>query len=280
MAYDPTFSAMLKNMEKVSNATGKRFEELVAKDLKDFAKNENKARKNAGEGLIHVMPYSKAEDELHGTDIMFRDESGFFGHKGTMRLDVTHNFGSKDSMPFVANLSKEEKLVIRGLDGYKWDFHYGIRIGNPHENFKEPVIVIGFDMDSDEYWRFEKDGAARDNLSENIYEIVNMSSDMIKSFYYQADETAKQQMDNELDEDERPDPNLITFNEKYLIEAGKYASPRWTLPEDTRLAKQSRDLLQDIVYSPAVEKLDKKYEEQGLSDSINKMDKGSKGLEK
>lgn len=272
MPKDPTFRAMLESTDKGNSSTGARFEQRMLKYLKDFAKEENVYRRNAGKELIHVLPYSKTEDERHGTDIMFHDKSGFFGINGYIRMDITHNFNSKDNMPFVANVSKNEKLMIKGLYGHEWEFNYGIRIGNPHENFKAPVIVIGFDMKPEEYKCFDKDMQAQENLMSNIYEIVNMSNDILQSFCYQTDKKFRKMMDAVLDEDERPDPELITFNDKYLMEAGKYVPKRWKLPEDTKLAKASRELLKDIVYSPVIEKLDQKYAEQGLSAGVAHID--------
>lgn len=88
-------------------------------------------------------------------------------------------------------------------------------------------------------------------------------------------------MDSVLDEDERPDKELITFNKNYLIEVGKYAGKRWKLPQDTELAKMSRDLLQDLVYEPTIEKLNQKYAEQNLVDDVarlNGIDDGGKKM--
>lgn len=279
MYSDPTFRSMMENFSEERKTTGSRFEEKMTDLIKEFAQSENRQRLKAGnKNKITVMPYNKAEDEKYGTDIMFIDKSGFFGHDGKIRFDVTHAFNKKNNMPFIK--SEEDPLVIQGFDGHDYDFHYGIRTGNPHRNFEEPVIVIGFNMTAEEYDRFENDIKARQNLQNSIYEIVNMSNDILQSFYYQADENVKARVDAEYDEDERPDTELITFNKEYLAEAGKYAGRKWVLPEDTRLAKQSRELLKDMVYSPAVDKLDKKYEEQGLFDSIAKIDNGPKGPEK
>lgn len=277
MPNDSTFNTMLKNNGKDNKTTGNRFEELMLGHLKSFAKNENVYRKKIGEELIRVLPYNKSEDEYHGTDIMFCDKSGFFGRNGYIRMDVTHYFKSKDNMPFVANIPNDEKLMIEGLDVRRWEFNYGIRIGNPHENFKSPVIVIGFDMSASEYERFEDDMKAQRNLASSIYEIVNMSNDMMQSFYYQIDPKFRKETDAALDENERPDLELITFNKEYLVEVGKYVPKRWELPEDTRLAKASRELLRNMVYSPVLEKLDQKYEKQSLSDSIARIDGKGKG---
>lgn len=271
MYSDPTFRSMLENYMEETKTTGSRFEERMTQLIKDFAKSENQQRLKSGDkSRIMVIPYNQTEDHNNGTDIMFRDSSGFFGHDGKIRFDVTHAFSKKNNMPFINK--DEDPLVINGLNGHDYEFHYGIRIGNPHTNFKEPVIVIGFDMTADEYCRFEDDGRAQRGLENSLYEIVNMSNDMLQSFYYQVDEEIHKAMDAEFDEDERPDSGLITFNENYLKEVTRYAGRRWELPEDTRLAKQSRELLRDMVYSPAVEKLDEKYEEKALSDGIARID--------
>lgn len=279
MHEDPTFDAFMENWEEEYKTTGSRFEEKMTTLIKRFADSENDQRRKTGNTeLIHVMPYSEAEDRTSGTDIMFRDDSGFFGHNGTIRIDTTHNFTKKNNMPFVKS-DIDEPLIIKGLYEHNYEFKYGIRTGNPHINFEEPVIVIGFDMTGKEYAQFENDMEAQQNLAANIYEIVNMSNDMLQSFYYQADENTRKSVDAEFEPDERPDIELITFNEEYLLEVRKYASRRWKLPADTKLAEMSRELLQDLVYSPALERLSQKYDEQNLTESIEQIS-GSDELQK
>lgn len=271
MYEDPTAEAVIEKMEELEKKTGYRFEEKMAGLIRTFASAENEQRKKAGNKSLDVVKYDETEDMMNGTDIMLRDKSEFFGHNGTIRFDVTHHFSKKDNMPFVKS-KINEPFIIEGLDGHDYEFQYGIRTGNPHRNFEEPVIVIGFDISSKEYIRFEDDLKAQRNLAENIYEIINMSNDMLQSFYYQTDNENQKKIDMTLEPDERPDINLITFNKNYLVEAGKYAGRRWELPPDTKLAQMSRELLRDLVYSPAVERLAQKYEEQNFVGDVSHID--------
>lgn len=276
MYNDLTFNSILEGVGDQEKATGKRFEEMMTRLIRNFARDENTARAKKNDlKYIEVNAYDELEDHDNGTDIMFKDASGYFGHNGVIRFDTTHAFGRKNNMPFIK--SEDEPLIIEGVTG-DYEFRYGIRIGNPHSNFEEPVMVIGFDMEAKDYIRFEDDLKAGRNLAAGIYEIVNMSNDMLQSFYYQTDADFHEKINTEYEEDERPDPELITFNKEYLMEAGRYASRRWVLPKDTKLAKVSRELLKDMVYSPVLEKLDQKYEEQDLSSSVTRINEKDKGL--
>lgn len=278
MYNDPTFNSILEGVGDQEKTTGKRFEDMMTRLIQNFASNENTARaKKNDPKYIEVYAYDETEDHDNGTDIMFKDTSGYFGHDGIIRFDATHAFSRKNNMPFIK--SEDEPLIIEGVTG-DYEFHYGIRIGNPHSNFEEPVVVIGFDMEAKDYIRFEDDLKAGRNLAAGIYEIVNMSNDMLQSFYYQTDADFHETINTEYEEDERPNTELITFNKEYLVEAGRYASRKWVLPKDTKLAKASRELLKDMVYSPVLEKLDQKYEEQDLSNSITRIDKKDRGPKK
>lgn len=271
MHEDPTFHTFMDAYEDSMKTTGSRFEERMVSLIKNFAASENRQRARSGnmEPVI-VMPRVEEEDWMNGTDIMLRDRSGFLGHNGTIRFDVTHKFSRKDNMPFIKS-DKDEPLVIEGLDGHDYEFKYGIRMGNSHRNFEEPVIVIGFDMPSKEYVRFEDDMKAQRNLAGNIYEIVNMSNDLLQSFYYQADEDFRRKADASLEDDERPDLGLLEVNKSYVAEAGRYASRKWKLPPDTELSYMSRELLRDFVYSPAIERLSQKYEQQNLEKAVSEI---------
>ncbi len=99
------------------------------------------------------------EDRKFGTDVIWKNG------KDRIRIDLTLDFEHKDHMPFMY------ESEIKTASGEK--IKYGIRHGNNHQEtpngphyteFKrvdrktgtvttQPVIVIGVDMDSDEFYR-------------------------------------------------------------------------------------------------------------------------------
>lgn len=269
--YDPTANTAIDSIRSRNNndPTGKRFEILMTKMIKQFAEDENAVRRKSGSAdPIQVIPYSKNEDIHHGTDIMFRDPSGFFGVNGLIRFDVTHNFSKKNNMPFVCK--EPTKIGNPPLD-----FYYGIRTGNPHENFESPVVVIGFDMKPEDYKSFEDNGSVQDTFHKETYEILNMSNDILQGFYYATDPKFKAKIDADEDYDMSPDTELITPNPVYLKEVPKYVSNNWNLPKNTTLNKNTLKLLHDLTEDKDkknIEHLQEKYQFiDEFTDSINEI---------
>lgn len=270
--YDPTANTAIYSIRIRNNndPTGKRFETLMTEMIKQFAEDENAVRQKSGTAdPIQVIPYSKNEDIHHGTDIMFYDPSGFFGVNGLMRFDMTHNFSEKNNMPFIC---KEPTRIGNS----SLNFYYGIRIGNPNENFKSPVIVIGFDMKPKEYKAFENNDSIQEAFHKETYEILNMSNDILQGFYYAVNPKYRTKIDANPEYDIFPDTELITPNPKYLSEVSKYVSKNWILPENTDLNKNTLKLLCEKTEGrnrQNIEQLQAKYQLiDEFTDSVNKIE--------
>ena len=87
--------------------------------------------------------------EKHIGDDMDKNEGTDFTH-GELRIDTTLDFVNKDHMPFVCDTG----ITATSCHNFKM----GIRIGNSHKGFHEfpePVVVIGLDMDTREYRKWQ-----------------------------------------------------------------------------------------------------------------------------
>lgn len=153
--------------------------------------NKNTDKKTLPIRVYPYMGYKKdANDEWNGTDLKLVDYAGviapFAGH---LRMDFTHNFQKKldDYMPILAE--PHEKITCCGKP-----VRFGIRVGNRHGMFREPVIVVGIDALPSEV----KSMAETSRLSElnsQMTDIIYSSGKILQEFMRQADPDFKAFMD-------------------------------------------------------------------------------------
>ena len=79
---------------------------------------------------VEVESSSISMDLYAGTDFVYQKE---------INVDVTHNYNGKDHM-----VPSIHHCVSMG----DYELNVGIRTGNSHVKFKEPVVVVGIDADS------------------------------------------------------------------------------------------------------------------------------------
>lgn len=124
---------------------------------------------------------SSKDDKEQGTDIILN----------SVRMDITMNFAQKDWMPF----SFETDIPATITDNIK----IGVRHGNSHKGyteFKEPVIVIGVDMEPYTYRLYEDE--ILDNIDKNIDNILIAATDAIQDYTTTDKEERKELFDTPL----------------------------------------------------------------------------------
>lgn len=113
----------------------------------------------------NVRKSTKKEDLEEGTDFIYRD---------ALRIDITSAFSKKDNMPFITDTNIES-----GIPGQ--NIKMGIRLGNRckkehgYHEFKEPVVVIGYDVSPKEL----------DNYEDQILDTIHKHAEDI--IYYATD---------------------------------------------------------------------------------------------
>lgn len=93
------------------------------------------------EGSYFELTVGTERDRFDGTDVVYGWDRQVMGKviKNHIPIDFTYNFAGKNRMkvlPVTYELSCGIKLK------------FGIRYGNSHRDFSEPVLVIGFEADS------------------------------------------------------------------------------------------------------------------------------------
>lgn len=102
-------------------------------------------------------------DKKQGTDFMC----------GDLRLDITTNFSGKDCMPFIY----ESDIELSSLHNLK----FGVRFGNKHGDFPKPVVVIGTDVLSEDYYLWKKDIV--NAIKQQASKIIEIASDCFDDYY-------------------------------------------------------------------------------------------------
>jgi len=101
-------------------------------------------------------------DTKEGTDAFY------YMSKKPLRIDFTLNFSNKDNMPFIY----ETDIPATNINNFK----IGIRIGNTfneHTSFKEPVIVIGVDLEN----YYENDNIIMSNMTKYAEKLMLIACD-------------------------------------------------------------------------------------------------------
>lgn len=134
---------------------GKKFEgDVIDAFAEAFAGSRTYRILNCGDSVM---------DREQGTDFMC----------GDLRLDVTTNFSGKDFMPFIYESDIELSCVH--------NLKFGVRFGNIHGDFPKPVVVIGTDLLSEDYYLWKKDIMAA--IKKNADRIMEIASDCFEDYY-------------------------------------------------------------------------------------------------
>ena len=156
-----------------NNRTGYWFEDNVFAIMSGYVEHisKNPFRKSVFE---KVEKSTMRQDTRQGTDMILTAISPF-GEKVRICIDPTAHISGKDHMPF----KFDTKIAVGGhsVDTYT----VGIRIGNDHRTFKEPVVVFGGTIDHYAgYNNYNKDK----DLTEKIHkDLSNNMSHVLQAIY-------------------------------------------------------------------------------------------------
>lgn len=156
-------------------------------------------------------------DKKQGTDIVYKTRST------EIRMDPTLNFDHKDNTPFMC----ETDLKLPGTDH---NILLGIRLGNSHKGrfneFDKPVVVIGVNMDAEEF---------RNTYSNKMYD--EFASRRNTDFPYDLMEKVEEVYNDYMTTQDR--------DKKLDTEPLKPKNSAWRVPRNISEDNKTRILIQD-----------------------------------
>lgn len=169
-------------------------------------------------------------DIKQGTDIVYKTKST------EIRMDATLNFDHKDNTPFMC----ETDLKLPGTDH---NILLGIRLGNSHKGrfneFDKPVVVIGVNMDAEEF---------RNTYSNKMYD--EFASKRNADFPYDLMEKVEEAYNDYMTTQDR--------DKKLDAEPLQLRNSKWRMPQKISKENKTRILTQNAKLNKTIAKNDPK----------------------